>query len=104
VGGLFYTGNGHQFQVQLGAALTIIAFDGVMTFVVLKLISLVVPLRLPDSVLEVGDGAIHGEELWVPLPHMVPESAHRAPHPGTSIPTTGSAMFSTDVPHPPNQS
>jgi Amt family ammonium transporter len=92
VGGLFFTGNGHQFQVQLGA------------FVVLKVISLIVPLRLPDSVLEVGDGAIHGEELWVPLPHMVPESAHRAPHPAASIPTTGSALFSTDVPPPPTQS
>jgi Amt family ammonium transporter len=103
VGGLFYTGNAHQLQVQLGAGLTIIAFDAVMTFLVLKLISLVVPLRLPDSVLEVGDGAIHGEEIWVPLPpHPAPEPAYRSPHPGTPIPTAG-ALFSTDVPRPPTQ-
>ncbi|HEX6508351.1 MAG TPA: hypothetical protein VF221_12025, partial [Chloroflexota bacterium] len=62
------------------------------------------PLRLPDSVLEVGDGAIHGEEIWVPLPHPAPEVGHRPPHPGTAVPTTGGAMFSTDVPQPPTQS
>ena len=105
VGGLFYTGNGHQFQVQLGAALTIIVFDAVMTFVVLKAISLIVPLRLPDSVLEIGDGAIHGEEIWVPLPpHPVPEPGPRPAHPGAAVPTTGAAHVSTDVSQPATQS
>jgi Amt family ammonium transporter len=89
VGGFLATGNGHQFWVQLGAAATIVAFDGVMTFILLRLISLVVPLRLPDRVLEVGDGAIHGEEIWVPLPHPAP----RAPYPGTAT-----AHFSAEVP------
>jgi ammonium transporter, Amt family len=102
VGGLFYTGDGHQFRVQLGAGLTIIVFDAVMTFVILKLISLVVPLRLPDDVLEVGDGVIHGEELWVPLPHIV-EPGHRTPIPAASNPATGSAFFSADVPGPHSQ-
>jgi Amt family ammonium transporter len=102
VGGLLYTGNGHQLGVQMGAALTIIVFDAVMTFLVLKLISLVVPLRLPDSVLEVGDGAIHGEEIWVPLPHPTPSPA-RQPHPSGPIPAT-EAYFSADAPHPPIQS
>src|SRR5579859_4382065 len=36
VGGLFFTGNGHQFWIQLGAAGTIIAFDGIATFAILK--------------------------------------------------------------------
>jgi Amt family ammonium transporter len=72
VGGLFATGSGHQFWVQLGAGLTIIAFDAFGTFVILKLISLVVPLSLSQEVLEVGDGAIHGEEIWVPQPHPMP--------------------------------
>src|SRR5581483_8667471 len=72
VGGLFATGNGHQFWVQLGAGLTIIAFDAFGTFVILKAISLVVPLALSKEVLEVGDGAIHGEEIWVPQPHHAP--------------------------------
>lgn len=88
VGGLLYTGDSHQLQMQLGAALTIIVFDATMTYAVLKLVSLIVPLRLPDSVLEVGDGAIHGEELWVPLPRPVPEPVHRSPHAGPAVPAT----------------
>jgi len=89
VGGLLATGNGHQFWVQLGAAATIIVFDGIGTFIVLKAISLVVPLALPKDVLEIGDGAIHGEEIWVPQPHHaplpsgapLPEGAMAAPMP-----------------------
>ena len=57
------TGGGHQFWLQAGAALTVIIWDGVLTFVILKLIGLVVPLRLPEAVLEVGDMAIHGEQV-----------------------------------------
>jgi len=90
VGGLFYTRKTHQLTMQLGAAATIIGFDAVGTFVILKLISLVVPLRYPDSVLEVGDGAIHGEELWVPLPHPVPEGQHHPlPSPTAASTTAG---------------
>jgi Amt family ammonium transporter len=100
VGGLFLTGDGHQLSVQAGAALTIIVFDALMTFVLLKLISLVVPLRLPDAVLEVGDAAIHGEELWVPLPHPAPEVRHPLPGPSASQPA-GTALFSTEIPSPP---
>ena len=70
--GLFYGGGGHQFFIQLGAAATVIVWDGVITFVLLKLIGLVVPLRLPDAMLEVGDVAVHGEEV------QFPEPEHRA--------------------------
>jgi Amt family ammonium transporter len=55
------TGGAHQFWLQLGAAVTIIVWDAVLTFAILKLISLVVPLRFPEAVLETGDMAIHGE-------------------------------------------
>lgn len=79
VGGLFATGNGHQFWVQLGAGMTIIGFDAAGTFVILKAISLFVPLCLPKEVLEVGDGAIHGEEIWVPIPHPMPAPAPAGP-------------------------
>lgn len=77
VGGFFATGNGRQFWVQLGAGLTIIGFDALGTFVILKAISLVVPLALSKEVLEVGDGAVHGEEIWVPQPHALPMPIRR---------------------------
>ena len=78
VSGLLATGNGHQFWVQLGAALTIIVFDAAGTFVILKFISLIVPLRLSNEVLESGDSAIHGEEIWVPQPQLM-EPPHVIP-------------------------
>jgi Amt family ammonium transporter len=49
---------------QVLAALFIIVFDGVFTFLILKLISVFVPLRLSDEELEVGDHAIHGNEVY----------------------------------------
>ncbi len=61
--GLFY-GHGHQLLVQAGAALTIIIWDAVVTFVLLKAIGLVVKLRIPDDQLEIGDVAVHGEEAY----------------------------------------
>jgi len=45
-----------------GAALTIIIWDAVVTFVLLKGIGLFVKLRIPDEQLEIGDVAVHGEE------------------------------------------
>jgi len=61
--GLFY-GHAHQLLVQLGAAATIIVWDAVVTFVLLKLIGLVIKLRIPDEDLEIGDVAVHGEEAY----------------------------------------
>jgi ammonium transporter, Amt family len=61
--GLFY-GHPHQLLVQAGAALTIIVWDGIVTFVLLKVIGLFVKLRIPDEDLEIGDIAVHGEEAY----------------------------------------
>lgn len=61
--GLFY-GHAHQLLVQLGAGLTIIAWDALVTFVLLKVIGLFVKLRIPDDELEVGDLAVHDEEAF----------------------------------------
>ena len=70
VGGWFY--NGHDFA-QLGhqavAALVIIVFDAIMTFIVLKLISFIVPLRASNPEMEGGDLAIHGVD---PMPLYAP--------------------------------
>ncbi len=63
--GLFY-GHPHQLLVQLEAALTIIIWDAVVTFVILMVIKHVfrMKLRLPDDALAIGDVAVHGEEAY----------------------------------------
>ena len=65
-------GNRHQFFVQLFAALTIIVCDALVTFIILKVISIFTPLRMSDEELEIGDLAIHGEEAYPPDDGMVP--------------------------------
>jgi Amt family ammonium transporter len=61
--GLFY-GHPHQLLVQAGAALTIIVWDGLVTFLILKGIGLFMKLRIPDEELLIGDVAVHGEEAY----------------------------------------
>jgi Amt family ammonium transporter len=61
--GLFY-GHAHQLLVQLGAAVTIIIWDGAVTFLLLKGIGLFMKLRASDEDLEIGDVAFHGEEAY----------------------------------------
>jgi Amt family ammonium transporter len=61
--GAFY-GNPKQLWLQLGAAGTIIVWDGVMTFLILSFIRIFVKLRMPDEALETGDVAIHDEEAY----------------------------------------
>ncbi len=65
--GLFY-GHPGQVLVQAGAALTIIVWDGLVTVALLKFIEKVlrVPLRMSEAELELGDIALHLEEV-VPL-------------------------------------
>jgi ammonium transporter, Amt family len=57
-------GNFHQFVLQAEAAAFIIVFNVVATFIILKLIGLVVPLRMDDQAMEVGDDAVHGETAY----------------------------------------
>lgn len=63
VAGALY-GHPRILIAQAGAALTIIAWDAFVTFALLKLIGLFLPLRMPDEMLEAGDLAIHGEEAY----------------------------------------
>ena len=61
--GAFY-GNVHQFILQIYGAAFIIVLNIIGTFVILKLISVVTPLRMPDAMLRIGDDAVHGEEAY----------------------------------------
>jgi Amt family ammonium transporter len=63
--GAFY-GHPHQLLVQAEAALTIIIWDALVTFVILMVIKYVLrmKLRIPDDQLEIGDVAVHGEEVY----------------------------------------
>jgi Amt family ammonium transporter len=39
-------------------------WDGLVTFLILRGLGLFMKLRLPDEVLEVGDVAVHNEEVY----------------------------------------
>jgi ammonium transporter, Amt family len=67
--GLFY-GHPRQLLIQAGAALTVIVWDGLITFLILRGIGLFMKLRMPDSELEVGDMAVHGEDAYPDLPAL----------------------------------
>jgi Amt family ammonium transporter len=75
-----------QLLWQAGAALTVILWDGVMTFVILRVLGLFIKLRLPDPVLETGDLAVHDEEAY-PSEELVVTSVAAA----TTAPPTGGA-------------
>ncbi|MHB1567330.1 MAG: ammonium transporter [Acidiferrobacter sp.] len=57
-------GNWHQVTLQLEGAAFIIVLNIVVTYVLLKLISFVVPLRMSEEDLLIGDDAAHGEEAY----------------------------------------
>jgi Amt family ammonium transporter len=57
-------GDRHLFFQQALAALTIIIWDALVTFIILKVISLFTSLRMSDEDLELGDLAAHGEEAY----------------------------------------
>jgi Amt family ammonium transporter len=65
VNGLIYTGSAHQLWEQFRAAVWVIFWSALVTFILMKLIGLVLRgARYKDEVLEVGDLAIHGEEAF----------------------------------------
>ncbi len=78
-------GNATLLKWQALAALFIIVFDGTMTFLILKLVGVFVPLRLSETELEIGDHAIHGNEVY---PSDVPSLGYPpvAPSKSASVP------------------
>ncbi|KAK9146550.1 hypothetical protein Sjap_006453 [Stephania japonica] len=53
-----------QFGVQLGGILFVVVLNIVTTSLICVLIRLIVPLRLSDEDMLIGDDAIHGEEAY----------------------------------------
>jgi len=63
--GAFYGGvGGAQFGKQLAGALFVIGWNVAVTSIICVAINAVVPLRMPEDKLEVGDDAVHGEEAY----------------------------------------
>ena len=70
--GLFYGGGITQLLHQAQAAAFIIVYDAIGTFIVLKIISLIVPLRASQPEMEDGDLAIHGVDPMPAYPAPTP--------------------------------
>jgi ammonium transporter, Amt family len=68
VTGLFF-GNPQQLVAQVIGLLFVLIFDGVATFIILKVIGIFVPLRMTPAELEIGDEAIHGDAAYELMPH-----------------------------------
>ena len=62
--GWLYGHHPKQILIQAGAAATVIFWDALVTFVILKVLGLFMKLRLPDEVLETGDVGVHDEEAY----------------------------------------
>jgi Amt family ammonium transporter len=88
---LFNGGSWTLLRWQAETAAWVIVFSGVVTFVLLKLVGIFLPLRLTDEELEIGDHAIHGNEVY---PSDVPTLGGPHPpawQPGGQEPALGSA-------------
>ena len=51
-------------MLQIYGALFIIVFNVIVTFIILKVISFITPLRMDEATLRVGDDAVHGETAY----------------------------------------
>ena len=62
--GLISGGGLHLLGVQAYTALWVIVFSAIGTYILLKLISVFVPLRMTEEEMETGDIAVHGHEVY----------------------------------------
>src|SRR5579862_1466837 len=62
--GLLYGDAGHQLMMQVLGAAFIIVYNVIATFIILKIISFITPLRMDEATLKVGDDAVHGETAY----------------------------------------
>ncbi len=97
--GLLY-GNPKQLLWQAGAALTIIVWDAVITFLILRFLGLFMSLRLPEEVLETGDLGVHDEEAY-PVDTLIRADGTRLPTAPPRITTTAAPHTQPTSPNPP---
>jgi ammonium transporter, Amt family len=64
VPGVSVTGGLYLLKWQALTALWVIGFSGIGTFVILKVVGFVVPLRMSEADMEAGDLAVHGHEVY----------------------------------------
>jgi Amt family ammonium transporter len=57
-------GNAPQLLLQAEGAAFIIVYNAIATFIILKVISIFVSLRMDEATLKVGDDAVHGETAY----------------------------------------
>ncbi|XP_019178915.1 PREDICTED: ammonium transporter 3 member 1-like [Ipomoea nil] len=63
-GGIYGGSGGIQFLKQIVGAGFIIGWNVVVTSIICRVIGLVVPLRMSEEQLKIGDDAVHGEEAY----------------------------------------
>jgi Amt family ammonium transporter len=82
------SGGLHQLKWQFLAALWVIVFSGIGTFILLKLVGLVIPLRMSEEDMEMGDLAVHGHEVY---PSDIPSRGFPSgyPPPPVAAPASG---------------
>jgi Amt family ammonium transporter len=57
-------GNAPQLLLQVEGAAFIIVYNIIATLIILKVISFIVPPRMDEATLKVGDDAVHGETAY----------------------------------------
>jgi Amt family ammonium transporter len=62
--GVSVSGGWHLFKWQLYTAVWVILFSAIGTYILLKLVGLVIPLRMSEEDMEMGDLAVHGHEVY----------------------------------------
>jgi Amt family ammonium transporter len=89
--GLISGGGLHLVWVQLYTVAFVLAFSAIGTFILLKLVGLVIPLRMSEADMETGDIAVHGHEVYPSdVPSLGYPSGTPAPSP-TPTPAPGTA-------------
>ncbi len=86
--GLISGGGLDLLWTQAYTAAWVIAYSAIGTFILLKLVGLVIPLRMSDEEMETGDIAVHGHEVY---PSDVPSLGYPDGIPSAPVSTTGGA-------------